>query len=64
MTAVPPVIPDNTPVVLPMVATGKLLLVQVPPPGVELNGELFPVHTNNEPLMAVGRLLAVTVIVL
>lgn len=61
ITGIPAVIPVTTPVLLTLPAAG-LLLLQVPPVGVDANAVVYPVQTVNVPEMAVG--VALTVIAL
>ena len=60
------VVPAPTPVKTPEVAVAKLptavlLLLHVPPAGVEFNVVLRPTHTFSEPVIIVGFGLMVTV---
>lgn len=58
---VPDVIPPITPVVEPAVPTPILLLLHVPPTGVEFNVVVYPIHTFIVPVIVVGKGLTVTI---
>ena len=59
MVEIPAVTPPAKPEEEPIVATGKLLLVHVPPAGVEFKLVVRPTHTLAEPVMPDGRGLTV-----
>lgn len=59
MTENPAEIPETSPEDDPMVATGRLLLNQVPPPASE-SSVVKPTHTVAVPEMAAGAALTVT----
>jgi hypothetical protein len=61
--AVPELIPETTPVDEPMVAIAELLLLQIPPPA-SLNVVLALTHTVFVPLIAAGKELTVTGVVI
>jgi len=54
-------IPVAVPEVLPIVASRILLLVHVPPPGVEARVVLFPGQTLSVPVIVDGVVLTVTI---
>ena len=58
--------PANTPVAMPVdepIITLPLLLVHVPPAGVEFNVVDAPIHILRTPVMVVGLGLTVTIVV-
>ena len=58
--------PAAEPVTIPVTASMiafPLLLVHVPPAGVEFNVVVKPIHTLSVPVMAVGLAFTVTVVV-
>ena len=60
-------VPNDTPVTIPVVPVVKacvLLLLHVPPPGVELSVVVKPTQIESMPCMAVGFGLTVTTAVL
>ena len=63
MTDVPAETPVTIPVVDPTVATGKRLLLQVPPGVGSLRVVVLPSHTNVVPVIADGDGLHVMVVV-
>ena len=60
MSVVPAATPRASPVEEPIVATEVVPLVHVPPPGVELNVLVLPIHTAIVPVIAVGNGFTVT----
>jgi hypothetical protein len=58
---VPVAMPVTIPVVNPTVATAGILLLQCPPPGVEVSVIVAPTHKADGPPIAPGAGLAVTV---
>ena len=63
ITGIPAVIPVTTPVLLTLPAAG-LLLLHVPPVGVELSVVVIPVQTVKVPVMADGVELTVIFLVI
>lgn len=59
-------VPADTPVAIPdvpTVATPVLLLLQVPPDGVDPSESVLPTHTGTLPVIAVGKALMVPIAV-
>jgi len=63
IVGIPAVTPPTIPVVAPTVASAVLLLVQVPPPGVEFKVVVSPAQTVLVPVIAVGVRLTVSIMV-
>jgi hypothetical protein len=64
IVAVPIVLPVTIPLEDPMLATGILLLLHVPPPDVLDSVLVSPRHTDVFPLIVAGSGFTVTVVVL
>ena len=62
MVVVPPTSPETTPPEV-IVPTAVLLLVHAPPPGVDPNVVVPPVHALRDPVIAVGVVFTVTIVV-
>lgn len=63
ISVVPLLMPDTTPVPDPTVAILKFPLVQVPPPGEEVNVVIEPAHKTAAPVIAAGVVLTVICLV-